>query len=154
MADLVVASLRMDPDRIIVGECRGAETVPMLLAMSQGNEGSMTSMHADSSKNVFNRISTYAATLAQPPIDPHHATLLIRDAVHFVVHLGFVAGTRAVQSIREIDPTSEDQVLSTEVFAPDGEGHAQPAFGLSSRSHIRVLRDSGFDPMWAAGDRS
>lgn len=154
MANLVVASLRMDPDRIIVGECRGAETVPMLLAMSQGNEGSMTTIHADSSKNVFNRIVTYAATLAQPPIEPHHATLLIRDAVHFVVHVGFAAGRRAIQSIREVDPTSEDQVLSTEVFMPGPDGRAVPGFGLTSRDHINKLEEFGFDARLAAGDRS
>ena len=154
MADLVVASLRMDPDRIIVGECRGAETVPMLLAMSQGNEGSMTSIHADSSKNVFNRIITYAATLAQPPIDPAHATLLIRDAVHFVVHLGFADGQRVVQSIREVDPTSEQNMLSTEVFAPGLDGRATPEFGLTARSHIDALAAHGFDARWAAGERA
>ncbi|MEM7093978.1 MAG: ATPase, T2SS/T4P/T4SS family [Actinomycetota bacterium] len=153
MSDLVVASLRMDPDRIIVGECRGAETVPMLLAMSQGNDGSMTSMHADSSKNVFNRISTYAATLAQPPIDPGHANLLIRDAVHFVVHVGFAGGRRVVQSIREVDPTSEDHLLSTEVYAPGPDGVAVPAFGLTGRGHIAALAEWGFDSRWAAGDR-
>ena len=154
MADLVVASLRMDPDRIIVGECRGAETVPMLLAMSQGNEGSMTSIHADSSKNVFNRIITYAATLAQPPIDPSHATLLIRDAVHFVVHLGYGDGRRVIQSIREVDPTSEVNMLSTEVFAPGPDGRATPAFGITARSHQQALASQGFDPRWAAGDRT
>lgn len=154
MADLVVASLRMDPDRIIVGECRGAETVPMLLAMSQGNEGSMTSLHADSSKNVFNRIITYAATLAQPPIEPSHATLLIRDAVHFVVHVGFASGRRAIQSVREVDPTSEEHMLSTEVFAPGPDGRAQPAYGLTSRAHIAALNSEGFDARWAAGERT
>lgn len=153
MADLVVASLRMDPDRIVVGECRGAETVPMLLAMSQGNEGSMTSIHADSSKNVFNRIITYAATLAHPPIDPNHATLLIRDAVHFVIHLGVSDGHRVIQSIREVDPTSEENMLSTEVFAPGSDGRAIPAYGISGRSHINALAREGFDPRWAARDR-
>jgi len=154
MADLVVASLRMDPDRIIVGECRGAETVPMLLAMSQGNDGSMTSIHADSSKNVFNRITTYAATLANPPIDPSHANLLIRDAVHFVVHLGFSQDKRVIQSIREVDPTSEVNMLSTEVFAPGSDGCAAPAFGISGRAHIEALAAQGFDARWAAGSRS
>lgn len=153
MADLVVASLRMDPDRIIVGECRGAETVPMLLAMSQGNEGSMTSLHADSSKNVFNRIITYAATLAQPPIDPSHATLLIRDAVHFIVHVGFSNGLRVVQSIREVDPTSEENMLSTEVFAPGPDGMAAPAYGISGRGHLAAISAHGFDPRLAAGER-
>jgi len=150
LAELVVASLRMDPDRIIVGECRGAETVPMLLAMSQGNEGSMTTIHADSSKNVFNRITTYAATLAQPPIDPAHTVLLIRDAIHFVVHLAMIGGTRVVESIREVDPTSEDQMLSTEVFAPDLSGRAAPGYGVSTAANKQALEAAGFDCRRAA----
>jgi pilus assembly protein CpaF len=61
LADLVRSALRMDPQRVIVGEVRGAEVLPMLLAMSQGNDGSMCSIHADSSKGVFGRLAMYAA---------------------------------------------------------------------------------------------
>src|SRR5690606_36407110 len=61
LADLVRSALRMDPQRVIVGEVRGSEVVPMLLAMSQGNDGSMCSIHADSSKGVFGRLAMYAA---------------------------------------------------------------------------------------------
>ncbi len=57
MAELVRSALRMDPERVIVGEVRGAEVLPMLLAMSQGNDGSMCSIHADSSKGVFGRLA-------------------------------------------------------------------------------------------------
>ena len=57
LADLVRSALRMDPERVIVGEVRGAEVLPMLLAMSQGNDGSMCSIHADSSKGVFGRLA-------------------------------------------------------------------------------------------------
>lgn len=147
---LVKESLRMKPDRIFVGECRGAETVPMLLAMSQGNDGSMTTIHADSSKNVFNRITTYAATMSENPIDPSYAVLLIRNAIHFVVHLAVVNGTRVIESIREVDPTSEDQLLSTEVFAPDEAGRAAPRFGVSSPLHKAALEAQGFDCRLAA----
>src|SRR5690606_29214455 len=59
LAELVRAGLRMDPQRVIVGEVRGAEVLPMLLAMSQGNDGSMCSIHADSSKGVFGRLAMY-----------------------------------------------------------------------------------------------
>lgn len=152
LAQLVVESLRMDPDRVIVGECRGAETVPMLLAMSQGNDGSMTTIHAESSKAVFGRIQTYCATLAEERIEPQHTNLLIRSAVHFVVHLGWAGGRRAVESIREVDPMPGEILASTEVFRPGQDGMAQPGFGISSEEHREKLAAAGFDPRLASGN--
>ena len=65
MADLVRRSLRMNPSRVIVGEVLGDEIVTMLNAMSQGNDGSLSTIHANSSMEVFNRISTYALQSAE-----------------------------------------------------------------------------------------
>src|SRR5262249_38376941 len=59
-ADLVRMSLRMNADRVIVGEVRGDEVIPMLNALSQGNDGSMCTLHADSSATVFNKLALYA----------------------------------------------------------------------------------------------
>ena len=61
LAELVRWALRMSPDRVIVGEVRGSEVVPMLNAMSQGNDGSMTTIHASSSRGAFLRLAAYAA---------------------------------------------------------------------------------------------
>ncbi len=61
MLDLARMALRMDPDRVIVGEVRGGEAFPMLLAMSQGNNGSMCTMHADSSRSVFPKLAAYVS---------------------------------------------------------------------------------------------
>ncbi|MFM7651200.1 MAG: CpaF family protein, partial [Acidimicrobiaceae bacterium] len=61
LADLTRMALRMDPDRVIVGEVRGAEAFPMLLAMSQGNNGSMCTMHADSTRSVFPKLAAYVS---------------------------------------------------------------------------------------------
>jgi len=61
MADLTRMALRMDPDRVVVGEVRGAEAFPMLLAMSQGNNGSMCTLHADSARTVFPKLLAYVA---------------------------------------------------------------------------------------------
>jgi Flp pilus assembly CpaF family ATPase len=61
MAKLVRQTLRMNPDRVVVGEIRGHEVTPMLLAMSQGNDGSMSTVHADSSAAVFSRLAMYTA---------------------------------------------------------------------------------------------
>ena len=59
-ADLVRWALRMSPDRVLVGEIRGAEVIPMCNAMTQGNDGSMATLHASSSKGAFSRLATYA----------------------------------------------------------------------------------------------
>ncbi len=86
VADLVRRALRMNADRVIVGEVLGDEVLPMLNAMSQGRSGSMCTIHADSSAGVFRRIASYA--VQAPERLPLEATnLLIAGALHFVVFL-------------------------------------------------------------------
>jgi len=86
VADLVRRALRMNADRVIVGEVLGAEVLPMLNAMSQGRSGSMCTIHADSSAGVFRRIAAYAVQ-APERLPLEAANLLVAGAVHFVVHL-------------------------------------------------------------------
>ncbi len=127
LADLVRSALRMDPQRVIVGEVRGAEVLPMLLAMSQGNDGSMCSIHADSSKGVFSRLAMYAAMTAER-LAPDVTNLLVANAVDLVIHLGWVDGERAVTSIREITGTLEaGQIVSNELWRPGPRGAGVPA---------------------------
>ena len=84
MAEHVRRSLRMNPSRVIVGEVLGDEIVTMLNAMTQGNDGSLSTIHANSSLEVFNRISTYAIQAQERlPIDATH--MLIAGAIDFVV---------------------------------------------------------------------
>jgi pilus assembly protein CpaF len=127
MSDLVRRSLRMNPSRVIVGEVLGEEIVTMLNAMSQGNDGSLSTIHANSSMEVFNRISTYAIQSTERlPIEATH--MLIAGSLNFVVFLRkrneySIGGrlVRAVESIREVTGI-DGRVLSSEVFAmsPDG----------------------------------
>ncbi|WP_432564539.1 CpaF family protein [Kineococcus sp. SYSU DK003] len=131
MAELVRRSLRMNPSRVIVGEVLGDEIVTMLNAMSQGNDGSLSTIHANSSMEVFNRIATYALQAAEHlPVEASH--MLIAGAVDFVVfldkqnthHLG--GGLRrVVASVREVTGV-DGRVLSSEVFVagPDGTARA------------------------------
>jgi hypothetical protein len=86
VSDLVRRALRMNADRVIVGEVLGDEVLPMLNAMSQGRSGSMCTIHADSSAGVFRRIASYAVQ-AQERLPLEASNLLIAGAVHFVVHL-------------------------------------------------------------------
>lgn len=132
MAELVRRSLRMNPSRVIVGEVLGDEIVTMLNAMSQGNDGSLSTIHANSSMEVFNRISTYAIQAVERL--PVEATMmLIAGAIDFVVfvqkHNDYAAGGRLrryVQSVREVNGV-DGRVLSSEVFAAGPDGVAVPA---------------------------
>ncbi len=124
LSDGVRAGLRMDPDRVIVGEVRGAEVLPMLLAMSQGNDGSMCSVHADSSKGVFARLAMYAA-MTRERLDPDVTHRLVAGAVNLVVHLAWIDGTRRVTSVREITGLADSgQIASNQVWSPGLDGRA------------------------------
>ena len=86
MADLVRRTLRQNPSRVIVGEVLGDEIVTMLNAMSQGNDGSLSTIHANSSMEVFNRIATYASRPTRRlPVEATH--MLIAGAIDFVVFI-------------------------------------------------------------------
>ncbi|MGH3358783.1 MAG: CpaF family protein [Nocardioidaceae bacterium] len=149
MAELVRRSLRMNPSRVIVGEVLGDEIVTMLNAMSQGNDGSLSTIHANSSIEVFNRIGTYAIqSREQLPMDA--TSLLVAGALDFVVflrkHNDYVGGTdqvRVVESIREV-VGHDEQVLSSEVFAPDPDGRAAAHAPIAC---IRDLEEHGYQPL-------
>jgi pilus assembly protein CpaF len=149
MADLVRRSLRMNPSRVIVGEVLGDEIVTMLNAMSQGNDGSLSTIHANSSLEVFNRIGTYAIQAQERlPIDA--TNMLISGALDFVVflrkHNDYVTGgvqRRVIESIREV-VGHDGQVLSSEVFAPDPEGRAAAHAPISC---IADLEAEGYRPI-------
>ena len=129
MAELVRRSLRMNPSRVIVGEVLGDEIVTMLNAMSQGNDGSLSTIHANSSMEVFNRISTYALQAEENlPVEATH--MLIAGSINFVVFLrkrnNYETGgglSRAIESIREVTGV-DGRVLSSEVFALRADGTA------------------------------
>lgn len=145
LADLVRSALRMDPQRVIVGEVRGAEVLPMLLAMSQGNDGSMCSIHADSSKGVFGRLAMYAAMTAER-LAPDVTNLLVANAVDLVVHLGWVDGERRVTSVREITGAVEaGQIVSNELWRPGAQGAAMPA-APPTPAFAAMLEKHGFAP--------
>jgi Flp pilus assembly CpaF family ATPase len=148
MAELVRRSLRMNPSRVIVGEVLGDEIVTMLNAMTQGNDGSLSTIHANSSLEVFNRISTYAIQARERlPIDATH--MLIAGAIDFVVFQEkrneYSRGGRLrrfVNSVREVTGV-DGRVLSSEVFAPGPDGRAVPHAPVSC---LDELVQHGYDP--------
>ena len=99
--DLVKNALRMRPDRIIVGECRGDEAVDMLQAMNTGHQGSMTTIHANSTQDAIARIETMVLMGAEIPLPAVRRQ--IASAIHIIVHterLG--SGQRLVSQVSEV----------------------------------------------------
>jgi pilus assembly protein CpaF len=150
-AELVRWGLRMSPDRVIVGEIRGPEVIPMCNAMSQGNDGSMATLHASSSRIAFTRLASYAAQgVERLPLEA--TTLLVASAVHFVVHLAFTSGddtyrrTRVVSSIREVVGADGAQVISNEVYRPGPDRRGRPVAGALRTDTLDDLIDGGLDP--------
>jgi Flp pilus assembly CpaF family ATPase len=151
-AELVRWALRMSPDRVIVGECRGIETVPMLNAMSQGNDGSMATLHASSSHGAFGKLAAYAAQ-APERLDVPTVNLLIANAIDVVVHLRRTGdGTRVISSVREVVGADGHQIISNEVYTPGRDARATPGSPWSSESVERLI-DAGLDPQDAAHAR-
>lgn len=147
MHRLVRSGLRMQPDRVIVGEVRGAEALPMMLAMSQGNDGSMCTIHADSSLGVFTRLQMYMA-MTPERFDVEVTNLMIANAVHFVVHLGRLdTRERVVTSVREVTGADGAMVSSNEVYAPDATGRAMPRYSMQDQTLDRLVR-AGFETRW------
>lgn len=146
-AELVRWGLRMSPDRVIVGEIRGAEVIPMCNAMSQGNDGSMATLHASSSKIAFTRLASYAAQGSERL--PLEATaLLVASAVHFVVHLDRAADrmTRVIASVREVVDAEAGSVISNEVYRRGPDRRAVPVAGALRADTLDDLVAAGFDP--------
>ena len=146
MADCVRATLRQNPDRVIVGEIRGVEVVDMLRAMSQGNDGSMSSIHADSSKGAIVRLGMYTA---EAGLDEETSNKWIANAVDLIVHLGWVDGVRRVTSVREVLEAEARQIATNEIYRPAPDGRAQPAPGPTIRNTtLDRLVAAGFDPSY------
>ena len=116
MQQLVRNALAMSPDRLVVGEVRGPEVVDMLAALSTGNDGSMCTIHANSSQAAFSKIATYALRSAEHI--PVEATCrMIAESINFVVHVSRGRdGRRRVASVREVAGSSMGEVKSVEVF--------------------------------------
>ncbi|WP_245786663.1 CpaF family protein [Lentzea albida] len=146
LSDLVWQSLRMQPDRVIVGEVRGPEVIPLTNAMSMGNDGSMGTLHASSSAGAFTKLGAYAV---QGPerLTLEATNLLVASALHFVVHLELSPDRRhrVVSSVREVVDADGRQIISNEVWRPGPDLQAAPAAPLRSRT-LDDLLAAGFDP--------
>lgn len=142
MSDLTKMALRMDPDRVIVGEVRGAEAFPMLMAMSQGNNGSMCTMHADSARSVFPKLAAYVS-MASTGLPVDTVNLIVASAVHLVIYIENSNGVRRIRSIREVVDTDGLQIISNEIFASVDDGECGTAYPLRDRTAV-LLDQHGY----------
>jgi len=120
--DLVINTLRMRPDRIIVGESRGAEALDMLQAMNTGHDGSMTTVHANAARDAFARLETMVMMASQ-----HVPDKVIRQqlasAINIVVQMSRLSdGSRKVMTIGEVTGVENDQVLMQDIFEYERTG--------------------------------
>jgi len=114
--DLLINTLRMRPDRIIVGESRGPEALDMLQAMNTGHDGSMTTVHANTARDAFSRLETMVMMASQ-----HVPDKVIRQqlasAINIVLQTARLSdGTRKVVSIGEVSGIVHDQVEMLDIF--------------------------------------
>jgi pilus assembly protein CpaF len=134
MAELVRDTLRLNPSRVIVGEVLGDEVITMLNAMTQGNDGSLSTIHANSSEAVVDKIVTYAMQ-APERLGPEATVRLVASGLDFIVFLRQVQGLRYVESVREVAGTTEDGHLATnELWGPDADRNVR------RRTAVQVIR--------------
>ncbi len=114
--DLVVNSLRMRPDRIVIGEVRGEEAVDMLQAMNTGHDGSLTTIHSNSPRDAISRIETMVA-MSGLDIPRRAVQSQIASAIDLIIQLTrFADGTRRVVSVMEVSQNADDSVHLSEIF--------------------------------------
>ena len=137
--DLVVNSLRMRPDRIIVGEVRSGEALDMLQAMNTGHDGSMTTLHANAPRDMISRLETMVLMAGMDL--PHRAIReQIASAVDLVVHEDRMRdGTRKITSISEIQGMEGDVITMSEIYRFEQTG-------FENGKVIGRLRPSGLRP--------
>ena len=123
--DLVRNSLRMRPDRIIVGECRGGEALDMLQAMNTGHDGSLTTLHANSPRDALSRLETMVL-MAGMDLPLKVVRQQISSAVDLIIQQTRLKdGSRKVTAITEVVGMEGDTVVLTDIFKFDQQGVAQ-----------------------------
>ena len=129
--DLVKNCLRMRPDRIIVGECRGGEALDMLQAMNTGHDGSLTTVHANSPRDVVSRLETMVL-MSGMDLPSRAIREQIASAVDVIIHESRLSdGSRKVMAVSEVTGLEGSQIVMQEIFAfrQDGVGEDGKVIG-------------------------
>ncbi len=140
--DLVKNCLRMRPDRIIVGECRGGESLDMLQAMNTGHDGSLTTVHANSPRDVISRLETMVL-MSGMDLPSKAIREQIASAVDIIIHESRLSdGSRKVVAITEVTGLEGSQIVMQDLFA-----FVQSGVGPNGKI-IGEFRPTGAIPTW------
>jgi pilus assembly protein CpaF len=140
--DLVRNSLRMRPDRIVVGEVRGGEALDMLQAMNTGHDGSLTTLHANTPRDALSRVETMCM-MAGLDLPLNVIRQQLASAIDLIVQVSRLRdGTRKVTSITEVAGMEGDTVVMTEVFRFDQTGISE------DNKVLGEMKPTGIRPMF------
>ena len=140
--DLVKNCLRMRPDRIIVGECRGGEALDMLQAMNTGHDGSLTTVHANSPRDVISRLETMVL-MSGMDLPSRAIREQIQSAVDIIIHESRMGdGSRKVTAITEVTGMEGNQIVMQDIFA-----FVQTGVGPDGRI-LGEMKPTGAVPTW------
>jgi pilus assembly protein CpaF len=146
--DLVRNCLRMRPDRIIVGECRGPETIDMLQAMNTGHDGSLTTIHANTPRDALSRVETLVLTGGvELPLKAIREQ--IASAFDMVVQVSrLVDGTRRITHITEVLRMESDVVTMQDLFSAKPLQDGEEATAGSNNRLLGAMKASGIKPQF------
>ncbi|HEY8056199.1 MAG TPA: CpaF family protein [Terriglobales bacterium] len=149
---LVINSLRMRPDRIVMGECRGEEAIDMLQAMNTGHDGSLTTIHANTPRDALGRLETMV-NMANLNLPERAIRQQISSALNLVVQLSRMTdGTRKIMSIAEITGMEGDVVCMQELFKFEREGLSETG-AVRGRFRGAGIRPHCADRLAAVGQK-
>ena len=143
--DLIKTSLRMRPERIIVGEVRGAEAMEMLQAMNTGHDGSLSTGHANSARDMLGRLETMVLSAATIPIEAVRQQ--IASAIDIIVHLSRLRDkSRKVMEICEVDGYQEGNIRLNPIFVfiEVGESEEGIVIGCLKKTEYKMIHTDKF----------
>ena len=144
--DLIKASLRMRPDRIIVGEVRGEEALDMLQAMNTGHDGSLSTGHANSPEGMLSRLETMVLTgSADLPLEAVRQQ--IASAVDYIIHLSRLRDfSRKCMQITEVDRYENGKIILNPIykFVEDSDSTINKVSGKLVRTKNKIINNDKF----------
>jgi pilus assembly protein CpaF len=147
---LVINALRMRPDRIVVGEVRGEESIDMLQAMNTGHEGSMTTIHANTPRDALSRLEVMVS-MANLNLPEKAARQQIASAIHLVIQVNRLPdGGRKVTSISEISGMEGPTITMQEIFVYERQGYDSQN-KVRGRFRATGIRPKFTEKLFAAG---
>ncbi|MFW5691765.1 MAG: CpaF family protein [Chloroflexota bacterium] len=141
--DLVKGTLRMRPDRLVIGECRSGEALDMLQAMNTGHDGSLTTVHSNSPRDAIARLETLCMMAGMDlPVDVIRAQ--IASAIHLIVQQSRLKdGSRKVVQVTEVQGMEGDSVVLQDIFVYRTENQREPGYSHEGGGE---LQPTGFRP--------